>query len=46
MTSKHDQNPQPHQESNEDKGNQDSLKNKQPVKKPNDQPENPIKEQK
>ena len=36
----------PQKESNEDKGNQDSFKNTNPDKKPNEQPENPLKEQK
>lgn len=42
----HDNSSKPHKESNEDKGNQDSFKNKEPVKKLNEQPESPVKEQK
>ena len=36
----------PHQESNEDKGDQASYKNVPPEKTPNQQPEQPLKEQK
>ncbi|WP_171500996.1 hypothetical protein [Acinetobacter wanghuae] len=36
----------PQKESNDDKGKQDALKKAEPVKKPNEQPENPMKEQK
>lgn len=41
-----DQAVKPHQESNDDKGNQDSYKNTTPEKQPNAQPEQPMKEQK
>lgn len=46
MSTQSDQQSNPQKESNDDKGNQDSYKNSQPVKKPNEQPENPLKEQK
>lgn len=46
ITNKSDQQSTPQKESNDDKGNQDSYKNSQPQKKPNEQPENPLKEQK
>jgi hypothetical protein len=46
MTNKLDQQSTPQKESNDDKGNQDSYKNSEPQKKPNEQPENPLKEQK
>ncbi len=46
MTNKLDQQSTPQKESNDDKGNQDSYKNSEPQKKPNVQPENPLKEQK
>ena len=36
----------PHKESNDDKGNQASYKNVKPEKKPNAEPENPLREQK
>ena len=42
-------NSQPHKpqkEQNNDKGNQDSFDHSAPVKKPNEQPEQPLKEQK
>ena len=46
MTNKLDQQSTPQKESNDDKGNQDSYKHSEPQKKPNEQPENPLKEQK
>ena len=46
MTTKSDQESNPQKTSNDDKGNQDSYKNTEPNKKPNEQPENPMKEQK
>ncbi|WP_171255054.1 hypothetical protein [Acinetobacter sp. NCu2D-2] len=46
MMSANEQTHTPAKESNDDKGNQDSFKNSTPVKKPNEQPENPAKEQK
>jgi len=46
MPNKLDQQSTPQKESNDDKGNQDSYKNSEPQKKPNEQPENPLKEQK
>ncbi len=36
----------PHKESNEDKGNQTTYKHVKPEKKPNEEPEHPLKEQK
>ncbi len=36
----------PHHESNDDKGDQSSYKNVKPERKPNQQPEQPLKEQK
>ena len=41
-----DQAVKPHKESNDDKGGQDSYKNTTPEKQPNQQPEQPMKEQK
>ena len=41
-----DQAVKPHKESNDDKGSQDSYKNTTPEKQPNQQPEQPMKEQK
>ena len=46
MTNKLDQQSTPQKESNDDKGNQDSYKNSEPQKKPNAEPENPLREQK
>ncbi|KGT48112.1 hypothetical protein [Acinetobacter sp. HR7] len=36
----------PHKESNDDKGNQSSYKGIKPEKKPNAEPEHPLREQK
>lgn len=41
-----DQEDNPQKESNDDKGNQDSYKGVKPEKKPNAEPENPLREQK
>ena len=38
--------PKPHKDSNDDKGSQDTFKQNKPEKTPNEQPENPVKEQK
>lgn len=51
MSSSQVNNPQgeqsnPHIEPNDDKGKKDSNQNSEPQKKPNEQPENPLKEQK
>ena len=46
MNSPQDQESNPHIESNDDKGQKDSHQNTEPQKKPNEQPENPLKEQK
>ena len=42
--SQHESNP--HQESNEDKGKHDLDKNTEPQKKPNAEPDHPLREQK
>ena len=46
MTNKPEQESNPHKESNDDKGNQASYKHVKPEKKPNAEPENPLREQK
>ncbi len=46
MTIKPDQKVNPQKESNDDKGNQKSYQNSEPQKKPNAEPENPLREQK
>lgn len=46
MTIKSDQKVNPQKESNDDKGNQQSYQNSEPQKKPNAEPENPLREQK
>lgn len=46
MTNTPDQESNPQKESNDDKGNQDSYKKLEPQKNPNEEPENPLKEQK
>ena len=46
MTSKQDQESNPHKESNDDKGDQKTYQNPNPQKKPNVEPEQPLKEQK
>ncbi|HJF27570.1 hypothetical protein OC498_06315 [Acinetobacter bohemicus] len=46
MTNQTDQKSSPQKESNDDKGKQESYKNTEPKKKPNAEPENPLKEQK
>ena len=46
MTSKSEQVTNPQPEATADKGNQDSYKGVKPEKKPNAEPENPLREQK
>lgn len=48
MTNKPEQEQEsnPQKESNDDKGNQESYKHVKPEKKPNAEPENPLREQK
>ena len=48
MTNKPEQEQEsnPQKESNDDKGNQESYKHVKPKKKPNAEPENPLREQK
>lgn len=48
MTNKPEQKQEsnPQKESNDDKGNQESYKHVKPEKKPNAEPENPLREQK
>ena len=46
MTNKSEQESNPQKESNDDKDNQDSYKGVKPEKKPNAEPENPLREQK
>ncbi|WP_212388252.1 hypothetical protein [Acinetobacter junii] len=46
MTNKQTQESNPQKESNDDKGDQKTYQNADPQKKPNEEPENPLKEQK
>jgi len=46
MTTQPNQESNPQKESNDDKGNQKSYQNSEPQKKPNAEPENPLREQK
>ncbi|MCH4247578.1 MAG: hypothetical protein LKF82_07030 [Acinetobacter populi] len=46
MTTKSDQALNEQKESNDDNGDQDSYENTKPEKKPNKEPENPLREQK
>ena len=46
MTTRPDQESNPEKESNDDKGNQKTYQNSEPQKKPNAEPENPLREQK
>lgn len=46
MKNKQEQESNPQKESNDDKGNQESYKHVKPEKKPNAEPENPLREQK
>jgi len=46
MTNKSDEKSNPQKESNDDKGNQKSYQNTELKKKPNEEPEKPLKEQK
>lgn len=46
MANQQNQQSNPHIEPNDDKGKKDSNQNSEPQKKPNEQPENPLKEQK
>ena len=46
MTNKQTQESNPQKESNDDKGDQKTYQNPDPQKKPNEEPENPLKEQK
>lgn len=46
MKSSQDQESNPQIEPNDDKGKKDSNQNSEPQKKPNEQPENPLREQK
>jgi hypothetical protein len=46
MNTQPDQESNPQKESNDDKGNQKSYQNSEPQKKPNAEPENPLREQK
>ena len=46
MSNVSDQEIKPHKESNQDKGDQDSYQQAEPIKKPNEVPEQPMREQK
>ncbi|WP_171266017.1 hypothetical protein [Acinetobacter sp. LoGeW2-3] len=46
LTEESDKDVTPHKESNDDKGNQASYKNVKPEKKPDAEPEHPLREQK